>query len=170
MPFLSDIPLLGYLFSDTTKDKERDELIIMIQPTVIETDADQLAANEAEKQRTILGREAVEAANGAPGELPKDNVSEYRTTTSQEIAPAPQIDTKSVTIRAYNSKSGTSIHTTTTTTNTITRVPTSVMTPLGPTTPTGPVPALSSPAPDVGNGKMPAVNPPSPTPSPTQTP
>jgi len=58
VPFLSDIPLLGYLFKDTTKDKERDELIIMIQPTVIESDEDQIAANEEEKQRTILIREA----------------------------------------------------------------------------------------------------------------
>ena len=65
IPWLSDIPLLGYLFKDTTKDKERDELIIMIQPTVVETDADQIAVNEAEKRRTILGQEAIEAA-GAP--------------------------------------------------------------------------------------------------------
>ena len=66
IPWLSDIPLLGYLFKDTTKDKERDELIIMIQPTVVETDADQIAVNEAEKRRTILGRDAINAA-GAPG-------------------------------------------------------------------------------------------------------
>ena len=71
VPWLSDIPLLGYLFKDTTKSKERDELIIMIQPTVVETDADQIAANEAEKQRTILGREAVEAATGVKEALPQ---------------------------------------------------------------------------------------------------
>jgi type II secretion system protein D len=65
VPWLSDIPLLGYLFKDTKKSKERDELIIMIQPTVVETDADQVASNEAEKQRTILGREALEAATGS---------------------------------------------------------------------------------------------------------
>ena len=29
VPWLSDIPLLGYLFKDTSKSKERDELIIM---------------------------------------------------------------------------------------------------------------------------------------------
>jgi len=63
VPFLSDIPVLGYLFSDTSKTKERDELIIMIQPTVVGTDAEQIAANETEKQRTILGKEATEAAS-----------------------------------------------------------------------------------------------------------
>ncbi len=153
VPWLSDIPLLGYLFKDTAKTKERDELIIMIQPSVIETDADLIAVNEAEKQRTILGREAVEAATGV-------------TQTSGEavVPPAPQMNVQSVTIRsaAYNSKAGSSTKTTTTTTTTVVPVPTSVMTPLGPTTPTGPVPAFSSPAPDVGNGQMPKVNPPVP--------
>lgn len=173
VPFLMDIPVLGYLFSDTKKSKERDELIIMIQPTVIETDADQLAANEAEKQRTILGREAAQAAETSPGEedsMPKPSLGGQP--APLESAPGPQIDTKSVTIRsgAYNSKAGSTHTTTTTTTTTVKTIPTSVITPLGPTTPTGPMPALSSPAPDVGNGKMPTVNPPKATPPPTQAP
>jgi general secretion pathway protein D len=159
VPWLGDIPILGYLFKDTTKNKERDELIIMIQPSVVETDADQIAVNEEEKQRTILGREAVEAATG---------VSEPPPQTQGGLEPAvieptlaPQIDTSSVTIRsttsspAYNSKSGAPRNTTTTTTTTVQKIPTATMTPLGPTTPTGPVPALSSPAPDVSNGAMP---------------
>jgi type II secretory pathway component GspD/PulD (secretin) len=70
VPWLSDIPLLGYHFKDTNKSKERDELIIMIQPTVVETDADQVASNETEKQRTILGREALEAATGSADSTP----------------------------------------------------------------------------------------------------
>ncbi len=173
VPFLMDIPVLGYLFSDTKKNKERDELIIMIQPTVIETDADQLAANEAEKQRTILGREAALAAETSPGEggePPKPTLG--LTPASWTPVPAPRIDTKSVTIRsgAYNSKTGSASTTTTTTTTTFKKNPTSVETPLGPTTPTGPIPALSSPAPDVGNGHMPSVNPPKQTPPPTQAP
>jgi type II secretion system protein D len=79
VPFLSDIPVLGYLFKDTTKNKSRNELIIMIQPTVVETDADQVAANEAEKQRTILGQEAEEAARVAPG------VTTTTTTTTTSV-------------------------------------------------------------------------------------
>jgi len=55
--------VLGYLFKDTTTDKERDELIIMIQPTVIETGEDQITVNEVEKNRTILGRERRLPAN-----------------------------------------------------------------------------------------------------------
>jgi general secretion pathway protein D len=145
VPFLSDIPVLGYLFKDTTKNKERDELIIMIQPTVVETDADQIAVNEAEKQRTILGREASEGLDG-----------------NTHVAPpaiAPQMDVKSVQIRTsnYNSKSGAPLQSTTTTTTTVV-VPTdpNAATPTGPTSL---VPALSSPAPDVSNGQMPKYGP-----------
>jgi general secretion pathway protein D len=157
VPILSDIPILKYLFSDTIKSKERDELIIMIQPTVIETDADQIAVNEAEKQRTILGREAVEAATGVTEPLPPPP---GLTPTSPVTELQPSL--RSVTIRSanYNYKNGSSTHTTTTTT--VTKVPSTVITPLGPTTPTGPVPALSTPAPDVGNGQLPRINPPSP--------
>jgi type II secretory pathway component GspD/PulD (secretin) len=139
VPFLSDIPLLGYLFKDTTKSKERDELIIMIQPSVVETDDDLAEVNEEEKQRTILGREAEEAATGRDESLPQTEL-------------VPQTGVKSMTFRAapYNSKTGSS---TTSTTTTITTTPAK----LAPAaeTPTGPIPALSSPAPDVSNGQMP---------------
>jgi len=37
IPFLSEIPLLGYLFGQTTKSGRRSELIIMITPHVIRT-------------------------------------------------------------------------------------------------------------------------------------
>jgi general secretion pathway protein D len=154
VPWLSDIPILGYLFKDTTKSKERDELIIMIQPTVVETDADQLAVNEAEKQRTILGREAADTANGTTETPPAP-------APVLEPVPTPQIDAKSMTIRysPYNSKSGSA---TTTTTTTVTVKPAYPAGPPTSETPSGPtslVPALSSPAPDVSNGQMPKYSP-----------
>jgi general secretion pathway protein D len=101
VPLLSDIPILGYLFKDTTKAKERDELIIMIQPTVIETDADQIAVNEQEKQRTILGREAVEAATGVTDPTPPPPGLQPYSSIIQ-----PQAGSSSVTVRstAYSSK------------------------------------------------------------------
>ncbi len=37
IPFLSDIPILGYLFGTTTKTADRSELIILITPHVIRT-------------------------------------------------------------------------------------------------------------------------------------
>ena len=158
VPLLSDIPILGYLFKDTTKKKERDELIIMIQPSVVETDADQLEVNEEAKERTILGREAEEAATGKSQELPQ-----------KAQALTPEVDTTTVTIRptAYNSKNGTSTKTTTTTV-TVKNIPTTA-TPTGPYSPNSIVPALSSPAPDVSNGHMPAY-PPGPGQPPATTP
>jgi len=165
LPWLSDIPIIGYLFGAVSKTKERDELIIMIQPTVVANDADQIAVNEAEKQRTILGREAVEAATGVPAAQQSAlvPVSPFGPQTStQTYLPAPS-STGATT--PFNSKG---IHYTnygTPTTAAVPHVPSQQMTPVGPTTPTGPVPALSTPAPDVQNGRMPTVNPPSPTPS-----
>jgi general secretion pathway protein D len=178
VPFLSDIPILGYLFKDTTKNKERDELIIMISPQVVETEADQIAVNEEEKQRTILGREAVQAATGAPDETLQSASTPVLLPVPQTPPPIPTtvVDTKSMTTRStttsspYNSKTGSSAHTTTTTTTTTTvqQVPTTTV--VRPSPPTSLVPALSSPAPDVGNGKMPRINPPSALPPPTTTP
>jgi len=161
VPFLSDIPILGYLFKDTTKSKERDELIIMIQPTVVETDADQIAVNEEEKQRTILGHEAVEAASGVPE---PDAQPGGPPVVLPAAAPlTPQIDVKSTTIRSsYNSKTGASTRTTTTT---VQAVPG-----MTPTPPASVVPALSSPAPDVSNGQMPKYNGQTPLPPPVVAP
>jgi general secretion pathway protein D len=150
VPWLSDIPVLGYLFKDTKKTKERDELIIMIQPSVIETDADEIAVNQAEKQRTLLGREAEVTASSVPESLPQPELT---------LTPAPQADAKSVTIRtpaAYHSKDDTS---TTSATTTVTPVPTG----------SAPVPALSSPSPDVSNGHAPGYPAP-PSPPPTTAP
>ena len=161
VPFLSDIPILGYLFKDTTKSKERDELIIMIQPTVVETDADQIAVNEEEKQRTILGHEAVEAATGVPE--PTAQPGGPPVVLPVAVPLTPQIDVRSTTIRStYNSKTGASTRTTTTTLH-----PVPGMTP---TPPTSAVPALSSPAPDVSNGQMPKYNGQTPLPPPVVAP
>ena len=141
VPFLSDIPILGYLFKDTTKNKERDELIIMIQPTVVESDEDQIAANETEKQRTILGRDAVQAAMGVV--QTSTQTTTVQTETKVKTAPAKtKITTTKVTVKSSG-------------------------TPANPTTSaTSIVPAASSAAPDVSNGRMPSdVKPPPPAPT-----
>jgi type II secretion system protein D len=173
LPWLSDIPVLGYLFGAVDKAKKREELIIMIEPTVVANDADQLAVNQEENQRTILGREAVEAATGtstpkdrpiylpfAPG-TPESTIITTTTATPTEPNSAGQ---------PFSSKGiyyapGTTPPTATTTT-TVTRIPPRLE-------PVGPGPSVSPIAsPDVQYGKMPPVNPPAPgsTPPPTQTP
>jgi general secretion pathway protein D len=136
LPWLSDIPLLGYLFKDTSKSKERDELIIMIQPTVVETDADQIEVNEAEKERTILGREAVEATS--------------KVSSSQSQNPPSQVNGNGTVthVSGYNSKTGAAVIVTPANSPT-------PATPTGPLSDEGVVPANSSAAPDVSNGKLP---------------
>ena len=75
VPFLGDIPVIGNLFKDTTKNSERDELIIMIQPTVIETAQDQILSDKTETQRTILGQDAIDSGK-LPDTKTKDKPSD----------------------------------------------------------------------------------------------
>ena len=139
LPWLSDIPLLGYLFKDTTKSKNRSELIIMIQPSVIETEGDQVVVNEAEKARTILGHEAKQSADEAALTAPVTAVV-TRTQVTNVLPPGP----------------GHSAARTITTTET-------QASPVSPASSL--VPAASSPAPDVGKAKLPKDAPPVPAPA-----
>jgi general secretion pathway protein D len=131
LPLISDIPLLGYLFKDTKKTKTRTELIIMIQPTVVDTEADQVVVNEAEKARTILGKEAEESAPPSPPPVAAV-VTQTRTT---EVRPAGPGQSP------------------TSTTTTVTR-----SSPVSPNPSL--VPAASTPAPDVGKARLPKSAPP----------
>ena len=60
VPFLKDIPLLGYLFRSTSKSAERKELIVLMRPTVLRTPELAAAHVELEKQR-LPGVRAAEA-------------------------------------------------------------------------------------------------------------
>ncbi len=52
VPLLSDIPLIGYLFSSTKKEKIRTELMVLLKPTVLWTAKD--AAIEAKNRRNAI--------------------------------------------------------------------------------------------------------------------
>jgi type II secretory pathway component GspD/PulD (secretin) len=49
---LKDIPGLGYLFSNTIKNKVRRELIIMIQPFIVDTEDKLKEVNYIERANT----------------------------------------------------------------------------------------------------------------------
>jgi general secretion pathway protein D len=51
VPFLMDIPLLGYLFRSSTSSETRKELIVLIRPTVLPTPEVAALAATAEKDR-----------------------------------------------------------------------------------------------------------------------
>ena len=52
VPFLKDIPLLGYLFKKQTTSKTRTELAIFITPYIVRTDAEADALFERARERT----------------------------------------------------------------------------------------------------------------------
>ena len=51
VPLLKDIPLLGYLFRSSNKDETRDELIVLIRPTVLPTPEVAALTARAEKDK-----------------------------------------------------------------------------------------------------------------------
>ncbi len=63
VPYLMDIPYLGNLFKNTTNKKERDELLVFIQPTVVNDDVQTLRASLKEERRTKVGADAYELAH-----------------------------------------------------------------------------------------------------------
>jgi len=83
VPFLKDIPLLGYLFRSTTIDKSRTELMILMRPTILPTpqaaadltteyqeDSPQVRMMEQDfrKERERLNRKAQRQMNEKPGD------------------------------------------------------------------------------------------------------
>ena len=58
VPFVSRIPLLGRLFKTDTRDKNRKELIIFIQPQVVNNDAEMKRESLKEDLRTKIGEDA----------------------------------------------------------------------------------------------------------------
>jgi general secretion pathway protein D len=51
VPFLKDIPLLGYLFRSSEKDETRSELIVLLRPTVLPTPEVAALTARAEKDK-----------------------------------------------------------------------------------------------------------------------
>lgn len=62
VPFLMRIPVLGYFMKQTTRAVKRQELIVLLQPTVVENDEDLAKASWQERYRSRLGDEAYAAA------------------------------------------------------------------------------------------------------------
>ncbi len=63
VPFIMRIPVLGYLFKQNSRQVKRQELLVLLQPTVVETEEDLVAASWQERYRTKLGDEAYAEAS-----------------------------------------------------------------------------------------------------------
>jgi len=71
IPFLMRLPVLGYLFKQTSREVRRQELIVLLQPTVVENDEELAKASWQERYRSELGDEAyAEAAPSAFANTP----------------------------------------------------------------------------------------------------
>ena len=65
-PFISRIPGLRHLLGTTVQAKDRRELLIFIQPTIIESTEDLIDANIEETNRTVVGQNAIDMARMDP--------------------------------------------------------------------------------------------------------
>ena len=75
IPYLMDVPYLGNFFKVTTTNRERDELLVFIQPSVVNDDVQTLRASLKEERRTKIGASTYELAhpsdnNGPPPPAP----------------------------------------------------------------------------------------------------
>jgi general secretion pathway protein D len=63
IPYLMDVPYLGNFFRTTTNNRERDELLVFIQPSVVNDDVQTLRASLKEERRTKIGADAYQMAH-----------------------------------------------------------------------------------------------------------
>jgi type II secretion system protein D len=78
VPGISRIPLLGNLFKNNTKSKSRSELIIFIQPHVVEDNLQLSKVSNNEDIRTVIGAEAAEKFPTDASLLPPIGVPEKK--------------------------------------------------------------------------------------------
>jgi general secretion pathway protein D len=63
IPYLMDVPYLGNLFKYKTDNRERDELLVFIQPTVVNDDIQTLRQSLKEERRTKIGGDTYKLAH-----------------------------------------------------------------------------------------------------------
>jgi general secretion pathway protein D len=75
IPYIDNIPYLGHLFKYTTRVKNRTELLIFIQPTIVNNNLDAYRASLKEEKRSVVGSEMSDLAHpndyAQPGPTPK---------------------------------------------------------------------------------------------------
>lgn len=58
VPFLGRVPVLGYLVKNTKRGTKRSELLIFIQPTIVDDEKSLKTASQDEDARTLVGEDA----------------------------------------------------------------------------------------------------------------
>lgn len=80
IPYLKDIPVLGNLFGTTSIDKQKTELVVMITPKVVESDAELRATSSEYKERMKTLREGLK------------EIGSYRSVPSLDTRPVPRAE------------------------------------------------------------------------------
>ena len=63
IPYVDNIPYLGRFFKYTTRIKKRTELLIFIQPTIVNNNVDAYRASLKEEKRSVVGSEMSDLAH-----------------------------------------------------------------------------------------------------------
>jgi general secretion pathway protein D len=63
IPYVDNIPYLGHLFKFTTRIKDRTELLIFIQPTIVNNNIEAYRASLKEEKRSVVGSEMSDLAH-----------------------------------------------------------------------------------------------------------
>lgn len=85
IPYLSRIPYLGNLFKYHTQSHKRTELLIFIQPTIVNTDWQTVAQSIKEERRTQLGPATLPLARpeAVPSPVPVENARKKKGFTKE---------------------------------------------------------------------------------------
>jgi general secretion pathway protein D len=88
VPFISDIPVLGNLFSNKSSDKQKDNLIVFLTPHIVRNKSElrELALDERQKFVNSLGRKEIH-------DLPASQIREiYKPSFSIPVSPAADLN------------------------------------------------------------------------------
>lgn len=87
VPWLSSIPLLGYLFKSEDRQRRLSELIVLIQPTVVANQEEEERYNQDAINRSALGRDSSAFMEGESPLLRRTNPSNPTPAAAQPSAP-----------------------------------------------------------------------------------
>ena len=85
VPILKDIPLLGAVFANTTSSKTRDELVVLMRPTVLKTPA--MAAVE-----TTKWKQGLPGVSSAEAEVKLDEKKEVLSEKKEMVRDQKELD------------------------------------------------------------------------------
>ena len=88
IPFISDIPVIGNLFTDNGSNRQKDNLLVFLTPHVVRTREDlrALALDERQKFTDALGRRELH-------QMPMEQYKQlYQPTFSVPVSPAPGLE------------------------------------------------------------------------------